>query len=599
MRLMKGVILAGGSDNRLFPSTKVVNKHLLPVFNKPMIYYPIETLKKSGITDILVVTSTDHIGTFMQLLGSGNEFGVRFTFRVQDGSSGTAQALSLAEDFAGGGDIAVIFSDNIFENHFAEDVFYFSSGAHIFIKDVDDVHRFGVVELHHDGSIRSIEEKPSQPKSSFAQTGFALYDRTVFDRIRSLKPSSKGTLDITDLHNHYLRDKSIKASLVQGSWLDAGTHESLLESSVLLQELFQHSKDTLPHTPHHVSAKAPKLTVGIATYNSEKYIRYCLESLLSQEYPDFEIVVFDNNSKDYTVDIIQEHFPQVRVLESVENIGFAHAHNEILRHTDGDFYACLNVDMIFERNFLSQLMKGIEQKPLLASCGGKIKRWDFDAMKKNSSKDEERGKTNFIDSVGIRILKSHRFEDIGQNEIDYGQYETPREIFGVSGAAVLYRKKALEDVCFVNENGEKEYFDESMFLYKEDLDLAYRLQWAGWKSYYTPHAICYHDRTVPIIANSSFHIIQNRAKKEKRINRLSYLNHQILLTKNFSSSYSFDVKKMTMMYNTKVFFYILIFETELLSEWWRFFQLRKLIRAKQKSMIRRVQKTDIEKFMET
>lgn len=596
---MKGVILAGGNDNRLFPSTKVVNKHLLPVFNKPMIYYPIETLKKSGIDDILVVTSTEHVGTFMQLLGSGKEFGVHFTFRVQDGAGGIAHALSLAEDFAGGESIAVILSDNIFEDHFSEDVFYFSGGAHIFAKEVEESHRFGVVELDSEGGVKSIEEKPSKPKSSFAQTGFALYDSTVFDRIRRLKPSSRGTLEITDLNNQYLQSNQLKATCIQGAWIDAGTHESLLESSVLLQELFQNPKERVSDARSSLPHKKPSIVVGIATYNSEKYIRYCLESLFAQEYPHFEVVVFDNNSQDYTVDIIQEHFPQVKVLESIENIGFARAHNEILRYTESDFYACLNVDMIFEKSFLSQLVHSIEQKPLIASSGGKIKRWDYDAMDSYPEQDEERGKTNFIDSVGIRILKSHRFEDIGQNEVDYGQYETPHEMFGVSGAAVLYRRKALEDIAFVNEEGVKEYFDESMFLYKEDLDLAYRLQWAGWKSFYTPHAICYHDRTVPIITNSSFHIIRNRSQKDKRVNRYSYLNHQILLQKNFSDSFSFDVKKTTGMYNMKVFFYILIFETELLSEWWRFFRLQKLIRMKRKAMVRRAHNSDIENLMES
>jgi glucose-1-phosphate thymidylyltransferase len=596
--MMKGVILAGGTGSRLFPSTKVVNKHLLPVFNKPMIYYPIETLKNSGIDDILVITSRDHIGSFMQLLGSGSEFGVNFTFRIQEGSGGIAQALSLAEDFAKGESLAVILSDNIFEEDFSEDVLYFTEGAKIFVKEVDDPHRFGVVEMDENGLVKSIEEKPALPKSNFVQTGFAVYDKRVFDIIRTLNPSQRGELEITDVNNTYLKEKKLSASLIHGAWLDAGTHESLLEGGVLLQELLNNPQKRKERLKLQTSQHLPKVTVGLVTHNSEKYIQYCLQSLLQQEYKNFEVVVFDNNSDDYTIDLIHEHFPRVRVLESLENVGFAKAHNEIIRSTEGEYYACLNVDMIFEQNFLSKLVQAIQQKPIMGSSGGKIKRWDFEAMHTNMEKDEELGKTNFIDSAGIRILKSHRFEDIGQNEVDYGQYEESKMVFGISGAAVLYRRKALDDVAFVREDGEKEYFDESMFMYKEDLDLAYRLQWAGWKSYYTPHAVCYHDRSVAIIGNSPFDVIRNRSKKGNRVNRLSYLNHNILLKKNFSDSYSFDVRKSTGWYNAKVFLYLLVFETELLSEWWKFFRMRKSIQKKRNSIPRRVKNTDIEKLME-
>lgn len=599
---MKGVILAGGEGARLFPSTKVTNKHLLPVFNRPMIHYPIDTLKRSGIREILIVTGADHAGDFMALLGSGSDFGVSFTYRIQDGSGGIAQALSLAEDFAGKEPIAVILSDNIFEDDFLEEVHYFKEGAKIFVKKVEDASRFGVVEMDEDGTVKSLEEKPSIPKSDFAQTGFYLYDSSVFDFIRMLEPSKRGELEITDVNDIYLQKGQLKASEVPGMWVDAGTHESLLEASILAQEAFDPDK-IRARRPHladiRFSQHVPKVTVGILTHDSEKYIEPCLTSLLGQDYENIEIVVLDNNSADHTIDLIEEQFKDVQIIESLENLGFARSHNEILRNTESDFYACVNADMIFEPNFISELLKSIEQKPIYGSSGGKIKRWDFESFSKGLKGTREMGKTNFLDSVGLRILKSHRFEDIGQGEVDCGQFDSPREVFGISGAAVMYRRKALEDTAFVNEEGEKEYFDESMFMYKEDVDLAYRLQWAGWKCHYIPQAVSYHDRTATSLGRKPLDILRNRSKKPKAINRLSYLNHQILLEKNFSEDFSTKVRGATFWYNFKVFLYLLVFETELLSEWWRFFRMRSQISERKRAMPRRVSKAEIEKFMES
>ncbi|MCF7917748.1 glycosyltransferase family 2 protein [Candidatus Gracilibacteria bacterium] len=599
---MKGIILAGGTGSRLFPSTKVTNKHLLPIFNKPMIYYPIDTLKRSGIRDILIVTGAEHAGDFMALLGSGSDLGVSFTYRIQDGSGGIAQALSLAEDFAAGDSIAVVLSDNIFEDDFSEDVYYFDHGAKIFVKRVEDAARFGVVDIDEDGNVKSIEEKPALPKSNLAQSGFYLYDNQVFDFIRTLEPSKRGELEITDVNKIYLHKNMLQAAEISGMWIDAGTHESLLEAGILAQEAFD---------PERVRARRPdlaktkfshhmaRITVGVITHNSEDYLEPCLNSLLAQDYENMEIVVLDNDSEDHTIDALEEKFPDIKFIESQENLGFAKSHNEILRQSECDFYACVNIDMIFEPNFVSELVKSIEQKPIFGSSGGKVKRWDFEAYQKSLKGARELGKTNFIDSAGIRILKSHRFEDMGQGDVDYGQYDHPREIFGVSGAAVLYRRKALEDVAFLNENGEKEYFDESMFMYKEDIDLAYRFQWAGWKCHYTPHAVAYHDRTIPAIGRRALDIVRNRSRKSTFVNRLSYLNHQILLEKNFSDEYSSKVRGATFWYNLKVFLYILVFETELLSEWWRYYKMRGKIKARKRAMPRRVSKAEIEKLMES
>lgn len=596
---MKGVILAGGTGSRLFPSTKVTNKHLLPVFDRPMIHYPIQTLKNSGVREILIITSAENAGDFLRLLGSGSELGVDLTYRVQEGSGGIAQALGLAEGFAAGDSVAMVLADNIFEDDFTEDVLQFKSGSQIFIKKVDDPERFGVVELDENGRIRSLEEKPVLPKSNLVQTGMYLYDNHVFDFIREIEPSQRGELEITDVNNIYLQRGELTASEVFGMWLDAGTHDSLLEASILAQEAFDPERVKIHRAQRSVRTTqnaAPKVVIGVVTHNSEKYVVPCLKSLLDQNYDHCELIVLDNASTDETRDILKKEFPDVRVIESEENIGFARAHNQLIREMDGELYACVNIDTIAEPNFIAELARQIDQKPVYGLACGKLKRWDYEVYLGGAS---SQGRTNFIDTTGLRILKSHRFEDIGHGEVDYGQYDTSRDIFGASGAAVLYRKKALEDVAFENEQGEKEYFDESMFMYKEDIDLAYRLQWAGWKAAYTPTATAYHDRTVLGSQRNALDLIRNRLKKSKKVNRRSYLNHRILLEKNFSNAFSADVRGATWWYNCRVFCYILVFETELLTAWWKIFRMRKRIRAWRNTMPRRVSKTEIEKLMES
>ncbi|PIR21594.1 MAG: spore coat protein [Deltaproteobacteria bacterium CG11_big_fil_rev_8_21_14_0_20_47_16] len=226
---MKGVILAGGTGSRLLPLTKVTNKHLLPVGKKPMIYYPLEILLEAGITQIAVVTGTDHMGDVVNLLGSGKEFGARFTYKVQDEAGGIAQALALIEDFAHGDSVAVILGDNIFEKRFGNIIRNFSetnNGAHLFLKEVPDPQRFGVAEIR-DGRIVHIHEKPKNPRSSYAVTGLYLYDQTVFNIINNLKPSDRGEYEITDVNNVYLEQGNLGYDIVDGWWTDAGTFESL------------------------------------------------------------------------------------------------------------------------------------------------------------------------------------------------------------------------------------------------------------------------------------------------------------------------------------------------------------------------------------
>lgn len=223
---MKGIVLAGGTGSRLFPLTKVTNKHLLPIGTKPMIYYPIEKLIGAGIEEILIVTGTEHMGDVVGLLGSGVEFYCRFTYKVQDQAGGIAQALGLAENFCGNDPMTVILGDNIFESSLREGVESWNGvGAKIFIKEVHDPQRYGVAEIDGD-RIVGIEEKPKNPKSNYCVTGIYMYDAGVFEVIKTLKPSGRGELEITDVNNHYIAQGKMGFSMLDGWWTDAGTPDS-------------------------------------------------------------------------------------------------------------------------------------------------------------------------------------------------------------------------------------------------------------------------------------------------------------------------------------------------------------------------------------
>jgi glucose-1-phosphate thymidylyltransferase len=236
---MKGVILAGGLGTRLYPLTKITNKHLLPVFDKPMIYYPLQALVNSGIRDILIVTGGNHAGDFLKLLGNGKEFGLQHVnYTYQEGEGGIAAALSLAEYFSEGEKVCVILGDNIIEKNIVHAVRAFEKqerGAKILLKEVPDAHRFGVPELR-EGRITRIEEKPKHPPSNYAVIGIYMYDPEVFRIIKTLKPSDRGEMEITDVNNEYLRLGSLTHDLLDGWWTDAGTFESLLRASRLVAE---------------------------------------------------------------------------------------------------------------------------------------------------------------------------------------------------------------------------------------------------------------------------------------------------------------------------------------------------------------------------
>jgi len=237
---MRGVIIAGGKGTRLYPLTKVINKNLLPVYDKPMIYYSVNMLAKAGIKDILIVTGTEHSGQFINLLGSGEECGVRLSYEVQSEPLGPAHAINVAKDFAQGEKIVVVFADNIFEYSIKKACDAFKkqrSGAKIFLKEVSDPHRFGIAEIKNDRVV-SITEKPKKPKSKLAVVGLYMFDDKVFDIYKTLKPSkNRGEYEVTDLNKFYVKNGQMTYEIMKGYWRDMGTFDSLLEASNWIKQI--------------------------------------------------------------------------------------------------------------------------------------------------------------------------------------------------------------------------------------------------------------------------------------------------------------------------------------------------------------------------
>jgi glucose-1-phosphate thymidylyltransferase len=233
---MKGVVLGGGTGSRLMPLTKVVNKNILAVYDKPLIYYPIMTMRDAGIEEILLISGRGHAGQYLDLLSNGKELGVKLTYVIQEEPKGLAHALSIAEDFADNGPIAMILGDNIYEENLKPAVDAFTKqekGAKVILKEVLDPQRFGVVEFDGEKVI-DIQEKPQFPKSNWIVSGFYMYDKRCFDFIRSLRPSGRGELEITDLNNCYLREGTLTYYKTTGEWIDAGTFDSLLKANLFI-----------------------------------------------------------------------------------------------------------------------------------------------------------------------------------------------------------------------------------------------------------------------------------------------------------------------------------------------------------------------------
>jgi glucose-1-phosphate thymidylyltransferase len=236
---MKGIILSGGSATRLRPCTKVTSKQLLPVYNRPMIYYPLNTLIKAGIKDILIIIAPERAGDYLNLLGSGKDFGVNFTYEVQDHPRGLADAFIIGEDFIDDDNVTMILGDNIFEDDFTDDIKNFKSGGKLFAKKVVDPERFGVVQFDEKMKAVKIEEKPKVWISDYALTGLYIYDNRVVEAAKAAVPSERGELEITELHNWYLKKGELDVAMVNGEWIDAGTFDSLLRAQNLAKEKLQ------------------------------------------------------------------------------------------------------------------------------------------------------------------------------------------------------------------------------------------------------------------------------------------------------------------------------------------------------------------------
>ena len=598
---MKGVILAGGEGTRLHPNTKVTNKHLLPVYNQPMIYYPIQTLLRAGISDILILPGKNHAGDFAKLLGSGRDFNANFRFTIQDHAGGLAYAVGLAEDFVGSDNFVVILGDNILEDNIIEDIQNFNQGAKVFLKQVPDPQRFGVAELEGTKVI-SIEEKPEIPKSNWAAIGLYIYDSKAFEYIKTLKPSPRGELEITDLNNIYIQKNQMNAGFIKGFWYDTGTHESLVDAAYSIKNIKR------PIEPLQTGKKnAPKIVIGGILYNkgpygTDRFLKYFVESIKKQNYQNkscpcgIEIIFVDNSPEKNNLnsEFLSKNYPEIEIIYPGKNIGFAKANNIMIKRAlelGADYFVASNLDMIYDTDVISELVNAVIKTPQIASATCKIKRWDFADRDKQTQ-----GKTNCIDSTGITITREHRFIDRGQGEIDHKQFDQEEEIFGASGALVIYRMSALEDVAFITEDGRKEYFDELMFMYKEDIDLSYRLQLAGYKCIYTPLASAYHDRTVESSGHGIINIVKSRKGRDKKYKEWSWLNHHIILKKILKFNTT-RTKAQTLWYEIKSNIYVLIAEPFLLKQVLKLWKLRKQIRARRTQIKKRVKMKHIERFM--
>lgn len=333
-----------------------------------------------------------------------------------------------------------------------------------------------------------------------------------------------------------------------------------------------------------------KVTVGIISYKDQKYLEHGLPSLLNQSYQNFEILICDNNA-DPTNEIknwLTKEFPQVKVVSAGGNVGFGNAHNfmiEKAKENGSTYYFAFNSDMFADENLIKELVKTAEANEKIAVISPKLFQWRSFPEKPNPQTD------TYIDSTGMIAKASHHFFERGAGEQDGGQYEKTEEIWGASGAAPFMRIEALKDIA----HNPGEYFDKNFFMYKEDIDLMYRLRWAGYKVFYEPKALVWHDRTAAdpggIIAN-----IKARKSRGAYIKEHSFLNHLQFLSKNFSSSYSFKIKICTFFFLLKYFLYLLIFDFKILKQYAKFRKLKTEITEKRASMPRRISPAQMEKW---
>lgn len=345
----------------------------------------------------------------------------------------------------------------------------------------------------------------------------------------------------------------------------------------------------------------PKVTIGLVLYNSEKYLQYSLRSLLNQDYPNIELLIRDQSPNGEAYNFIEKQLPDVFdqiQIEKGENLHHSGGHNALIRKMSGDYYICGSVDMFYPPNFVSEIVSVMEkgENKRFGSATCKLMRWDFEKVQPH---DLEPSKTTDLDSCGLGITQSHHFYDVGQGESDRGQYDHKHEIFGPSGALGIYRKSALDTIGFKNEKGDVEYFDE-LIHYKNDVDLAYRLQWAGFPSLFIPEAKVYHDRQVAGKAKKSsliIKIMRSRKGKSRWIRENSFFGHQMVLVKNYSNKFSRSTRFKTNMHQWLSLGYVSIFETRLLKQFRRMKQHEAEIDLKASAIERKVSPDTIEKLM--
>ena len=329
------------------------------------------------------------------------------------------------------------------------------------------------------------------------------------------------------------------------------------------------------------------VSVNIVNYNTKKYLKSCLDSVLNQSYKDFEVLFIDNASTDGSVEFIKQNYPDIKVIVNKKNLGYAKAHNQGIKRSKGEYILCLNPDVILDKDYIKNALAVFETKNKVGAVTGKLLMWDL-------TKNKE---TDIIDSAGFRIFRSHRVIDRGQGDKDLGQYNREEEIFGVSGAAPIYSRKVLEDIETAG-TGSYKYFDEDFFSYKEDIDLSWRLRLRGWKCFYTPKALAWHARRAKGVM-SDLEVARAREKKSEKINYYSYKNHLTLLLKNETLSNLVRYFPWIFWYELKKFGYILVFEPKTLGALFKFFVQFPLTLRKRKAIMERkvVKAEEIKKWI--
>ncbi|MDD4289735.1 MAG: glycosyltransferase family 2 protein [Patescibacteria group bacterium] len=323
-----------------------------------------------------------------------------------------------------------------------------------------------------------------------------------------------------------------------------------------------------------------KISISLVTWNGEKYIKHCINSILQQTFKDYEVNIFDNNSNDTTIEIIEKNFPCFKIFKNKKNIGFAAAHNKLFAWAKSDYILCLNQDIIMEPNFLENafdFLHNAKNLDKIAAIEPKLLHWEFN--NEDPYNADKHGKTNIIDTCGFEVFRNHKVIDVGQLEEDGQKFNEKKEIFGTSAACPIYSKKVLESIKINNE-----YFDEDFFNYKEDVDLAFRIRLAGYKCYFLANVIAYHDRSI----KKGLNAIQNRKNRSSWVNEYSYRNHIYLLIKNEFFANFIKCFFSLFIYEFKKFIYILFFEHETLKFFFKNFKLISKMFKKRKYIFKNI-----------